>query len=345
MHLSMLPRYPLLDGPTPLQRAANLEAALGSRSPRIYIKRDDLTGLAFGGNKARKLEYLVADALARHATVLVTEGAAQSNHARMTAAAAARAGLECLLILDTRNGDDLGGNLLLDRLMGAEVRLAEDQVTRRKMMAAIGDELVADGQHPYVIPTGGSVPLGAAGYVAFVLELLGQLQALGESPRRIYLASGSAGTQAGIEVGVRAFSASFLVQGIAVSGTAHDMARQTSDLAQETATLLHTRQRFHFGEVLVDDGFIGPGYGKATPEGLEAIRLLARTEAIFLDPVYSGKAMAGLLHHIQTGELRPNDSVVFLHTGGGPSIFAWNERLLEVPESAIAPEPMMDLRR
>ncbi len=344
MHLSMLPRFPLLSGPTPLQRATNLEVSLGSRSPRIYIKRDDLTGLAYGGNKARKLEYLVADALARRSTVLVTEGAAQSNHARMTAAAAARAGLECLLILDTRNGGELGGNLLLDHLMGAEVRLVEDQVTRRKVMATIGDELIADGQIPYVIPTGGSVPLGATGYVAFVLELLGQLQAVGESPRRIYLATGSAGTWAGIEVGVGAFSTSFLVQGIAVSETANDMATQTADLAHETATLLHSRQRFHFGEILVDDGFIGPGYGKATREGLDAIRLLARTEAIFLDPAYSGKAMAGLLRHIQTGELRPNDSVVFLHTGGGPSLFAWNERLLETPESAIELEPVAELR-
>lgn len=345
MHLSTLPRYPLLSGPTPLQRASNLEAALGSLSPRIYIKRDDLTGLAYGGNKARKLEYLVADALARRSTVVVTEGAAQSNHARLTAAAAARAGLKCLLILDSRNGDDLNGNLLLDHLIGATVQMVENQVDRQKVMATIGDDLFADGQRPYVIPTGGSVPLGAAGYVAFVLELLNQLQAIGESPRRIYLATGSTGTQAGIEVGVRAFSASFLVQGIAVSGTTHELVSRTAELAQETATLLHARQRFHFGEILVDDGFIGPGYGKATPEGLDAIRLLARTEAIFLDPVYSAKAMAGLLHHIQTGELRPNDSVVFLHTGGGPSVLAWNERLLAEPRSAIAAEPLFEMSR
>ncbi len=345
MHLSMLPRFPLLNGPTPLQRATNLESALGSRSPRIYIKRDDLTGLAYGGNKARKLEYLVADALARRSTVLVTEGAAQSNHARLTAAAAARAGLECLLILDSRNGDELNGNLLLDHLMGASVRMVENQLDRQKIMATIGEELIADGQHPYVIPTGGSVPLGAVGYVAFTLELLNQLQAIGESPRRIYLASGSTGTQAGIEVGVRAFSASFLVQGIAVSGTSHEMATRTAQLAQETTALLHTRQRFHFGEILVDDGFIGPGYGKATPEGLDAIRLLARTEAIFLDPVYSAKAMAGLLHHIQTGELRPNDSIVFLHTGGGPSVLAWNERLLAEPQRVIAVEPLVEMSR
>jgi 1-aminocyclopropane-1-carboxylate deaminase/D-cysteine desulfhydrase-like pyridoxal-dependent ACC family enzyme len=206
-------------------------------------------------------------------------------------------------------------------------------------MSTIGDELRHDGQHPYVIPTGGSVPLGAAGYVGFVLELLTQLQEVGESPRRLYLATGSQGTQAGIEVGVRAFSASFLVQGIAVSGTAQEIARQTSSLAQATATMLHTRQRFHFGEILVDDSFIGPGYGKPTPEALDAIRLLASTEAIFLEPTYTGKAMAGLLHHIHSGELRANDSVVFLHSGGNPSLFAWNERLLEQPVSAIGLDP------
>ncbi len=335
MHLSRLARYPLVSGPTPLQRATNLESALGGRSPRIYIKRDDLTGLALGGNKARKLEYLVADAVAQRATVLVTEGAAQSNHARLTAAAANRAGLECLLILDRRNGDEIAGNLLLDHLLGAELRIVDDQVSRAALMASITDELRDDGQHPYLIPTGGSVALGAAGYTAFVLELLSQLHEAGESPRRLYLATGSHGTQAGIEVGVRAYSASFLVQGIAVSGTTQEQSRGIARLANETAQLLHTRQKFHHGEILVDDGYIGPGYGKPTPEALEAIRLLARTEGILLDPAYTAKAMAGLLHHIETGELRPNDSVVFLHTGGAPALFAWNERLLETPKSAI----------
>lgn len=335
MHLAMLPRYPLLTGPTPLHRATNLEAAIGGRSPRIYLKRDDLTGLAYGGNKARKLEYLIADAIARRATTIVTEGAVQSNHARLTAAAATRAGLDCILVLDARNGEELAGNLLLDRLMGAEVRVVPDQQTRQRVMREIEGELIADGRRPYVVPTGGSTPLGTVGYVAFVLELLDQLQRLNESPRRLYVANGSAGTQAGIEVGVRAFSASFLVQGIGVSGTTHDLAEQTARLANATADLLHARQRFHYGEILVDDGFVGPGYGKATPEALDAIRLLARTEAVFLEPVYTGKAMAGLLHHIETRELRPSDSVVFLHTGGGPSVFTWGERLLQTPPSAI----------
>src|ERR671916_515379 len=175
MRLATLPRCHLATLPTPVHRARNLETALGPRCPRIYLKRDDLTGLAFGGNKARKLEYLLADALANEATVLVTEGAAQSNHARITAAAAAIAGLRSVLVLDARQGSEVAGNLLLDHLMGAEVRIVSDKVTRAALMASIGDELRAAGERPYVIPTGGSVPLGAAGYVAMIAELLAQL--------------------------------------------------------------------------------------------------------------------------------------------------------------------------
>ncbi|HEX5498827.1 MAG TPA: pyridoxal-phosphate dependent enzyme, partial [Thermomicrobiales bacterium] len=193
MRLATLPRFPLCQLPTPLHRAERLEAALGPAAPRIYLKRDDLTGLAFGGNKGRKLEYLVADALARGATTLVTEGAAQSNHARMTAAAAAIAGLRCVLVLDARNGADLAGNLLLDRLFGAETRLVAGTSERRAEMARIGDELRAAGEVPAVIPTGGSVPLGAAAYVAATLELAQHLHDIGEAPRRLYVATGSQG--------------------------------------------------------------------------------------------------------------------------------------------------------
>ena len=179
MRLATLPRYHLAMLPTPLQRARNLEVTLGPRCPRIYLKRDDLTGLAFGGNKARKLEYLLADALTDRATMLVTEGAAQSNHARMTAAAAVIAGLRSVLVLDARHGSEIAGNLLLDHLLGAEVRIVPDKATRSRLMASIGEELRAAGERPYVIPTGGSVPIGAAGYVAMFTELLAQLLSAG----------------------------------------------------------------------------------------------------------------------------------------------------------------------
>jgi D-cysteine desulfhydrase family pyridoxal phosphate-dependent enzyme len=328
MRLATLPRYPLTTLPTPLHRARNLETALGPRCPHIYLKRDDLTGLAFGGNKARKLEYLLADALANEATMLVTEGAVQSNHARITAAAAAIAGLRSVLVLDARQGSDVAGNLLLDHLLGAEVRIVPDKAARTALMASIGDELRAAGERPYVIPTGGSVPIGAAGYVNMVAELLAQLVSCGEAPSRLYFPTGSMGTQAGLVVGARAFSAPFVVYGVAVEHPVKQLIASGVALANRTAELLGIGQCFDATDIAIDGEFIGAAYGVPTEEGIEAIRLLARTEAVFLDPVYSGKAMAALISHARDGELDPNEAVVFLHTGGGPSLFATGTALL-----------------
>jgi D-cysteine desulfhydrase family pyridoxal phosphate-dependent enzyme len=323
-----MPRFPLATLPTPLQRASNLEAALGPNAPRIYLKRDDLTGLAFGGNKARKLEYLLADALADGATALVTEGAAQSNHARMTAAAAAIAGLRCVLVLDARHGAETAGNLLLDRLLGADVRIVPDKAARKATMAHVAAELQAVGERPYLIPTGGSVPLGAAAYVAMVAELLTQLLAAREAPTRLYFATSSQGTQAGLVVGARAFSAPFHVYGVAVERPRDKLVADCVDLANETAALIDLPSRFQNDDITIDERFAGEAYGVPTEAGLEAIRLLARCEAIFLDPVYSGKAMAALIAHVRAGELDPDDAVIFLHTGGGPSLFPFGTSLL-----------------
>ena len=332
MRLATLPRYPLATLPTPLQRARNLEAALGPRCPRIYLKRDDLTGLAFGGNKARKLEYLLADALANDATVLVTEGAVQSNHARMTAAAAAIAGLRSVLVLDARHGSEIAGNLLLDHLLGADVRIVPDKAARSALMVAIGDKLRAAGEHPYVIPTGGSVPIGASGYVAMVEELIAQLKSSGETASRLYFATGSMGTQAGLVVGARAFSAPFTIYGVAVEHPVPQLIAAGAALANATAALLGLGEEgegtFSALDITINGEFIGPDYGVATQEGLEAIRLLARTEAVFLDPVYTGKAMAAVIAHARADELDPDDAIVFLHTGGGPSVFSAGASLL-----------------
>jgi D-cysteine desulfhydrase family pyridoxal phosphate-dependent enzyme len=328
MRLATLPRYPLATLPTPLQRARNLEVALGPRCPRIYLKRDDLTGLGFGGNKARKLEYLLANALANDATILVTEGAVQSNHARITAAAAVIARLRSVLVLDARHGSDVAGNLLLDHLLGAQVRIVPDKAARSRLMASIGDELRAAGERPYVIPTGGSVPIGAAGYVAMVAELLAQLVTAGEAPSRLYFPTGSLGTQAGLVVGVRAFSAPFAVYGVAVEHPVEQLIADGVTLANGTAELLGISQRFSATDITIDGAFIGAAYGVPTEEGIEAIRLLARTEDVFLDPVYSGKAMAALISHARVGQLDPNEAVVFLHTGGGPSLFATGTTLV-----------------
>ena len=329
MYLATLPRHRLATLPTPLQRAPNLERALGRDAPRIYLKRDDLTGLAFGGNKARKLEYLVADALAQEATVLVTEGAAQSNHARITAAAAAIAGLRCVLVLDARHGAEVAGNLFLDQLLGAEVRIVPGKAERAAEMARVAEALRAAGESPYLIPTGGSVPIGAAGYVAAVGEILEQLMTVADAPSRLYAATGSLGTQAGLVVGACAFAAPFAVYGIAVEQTVERLVAEGVDLANATAERIGLQARFAPGDLVVDGDYIGAGYGLPTAEGIAAIRLLARTEAVFLDPVYSGKAMAGLLSHVRVGQVGPDDAVIFLHTGGGPSLFPFGETLLE----------------
>jgi D-cysteine desulfhydrase family pyridoxal phosphate-dependent enzyme len=328
VHLAKLPKFPLAVLPTPLQRLRNLEAALGPRTPRIWMKRDDLTGLAFGGNKARKLEYLVEDARRQGATVLVSEGAVQSNHARMTAAAARAAGMRCVLVLNAAHGTEVVGNLLLDHLLAADVRITSTREERDALMAKIGDELRAAGEVPYVIPTGGSVPLGAASYVAAVAETLEQLRAVGEAPASLFFASGSLGTQAGLVVGARAFSAPFTVEGVAVLHPVEQLIERCAVLASSTAELIGLETCFAPSDIMLDGAYIGEAYGVATPAGMEAIRLLAETEAILLDPVYSGKAMAAMLAAIRSGRYAADDSVLFLHTGGGPSLFAFGEALL-----------------
>ncbi len=328
MRLASYPRFPLATIPTPLTRAHNLERILGPDCPRIYIKRDDLTGLAFGGNKARKLEYLVAHAIGKGATVLITEGAAQSNHARMTAAAAAIAGLRCCLVLDARLGAEVQGNLLLDHLMGAQVTIVADKHERREAMERVFQQLTTAGEVPYLIPTGGSVPIGALGYVAFVLELLNQLLAIGESPTRLYFPTGSQGTQAGIVVGARCFHAPFVPIGVAVEANAGALRKEALSLVQGICKLLNIPDAFTEQDIVIDDGYVGQAYGVPTEEGVEAIRLLARTEAIFLDPVYTGKAMAGMLADIRAGKIPSSASIIFLHTGGGPSIFAHGSTLV-----------------
>jgi L-cysteate sulfo-lyase len=297
--LAAQPRISLATLPTPLQEAPRLRAALGGpgRCPKILIKRDDLTGLAFGGNKVRKLEFLVADALAQGATRLITAGAAQSNHARMTAAAARVAGLEATLVLTAPHAaPPVQGNLLLDRLLGADVQLIPTGSDELAAMEALAATLRERGERPYVIPVGGSNAIGVFGYVAATLELVGQLVAQGEAPRWLYYANGSRGTQAGLALGAKIYGASYGVRGIAVSG---------GDLEK--------RQR---------------ALAIATPACLEAIALLARHEAIFLDPVYSAKALAGLIADIRAGALDPNEPVVFLHTGGTPALFAHAETLV-----------------
>jgi D-cysteine desulfhydrase family pyridoxal phosphate-dependent enzyme len=331
MSLAFPPRFRLATLPTPLQNATRLRDALGgpTRAPRILIKRDDLTGLAFGGNKARKLEFLVGDATRQGASVLITSGGVQSNHARMTAAAARVAGLGVALVLSARDDPPVQGNLLLDRLLGAEIHVIP--AGSDPMMAVPADEsakvrdvemeLRARGGRPYVIPLGGSSPIGALGYVAGTLELVEQLWAQGETPTRLYYASGSRGTQAGLLLGAALFGATYAVHGVAVSGGDPEKTELAIRLANEAAFLLGRSTRVTAAGGDTDQQHIGSGYGIPTRGGLEAIRMVARAEGIFLDPVYTGKAMAALIDDVRRGVIDPGETVVFLHTGGTPALF------------------------
>lgn len=314
--------------PTPLEDAPRLREALGGRArcPRLLVKRDDLTGLGLGGNKARKLDFLIGDALAKGATSVITTGAAQSNHARMTAAAARRAGLAVDLVLTT--ADDpapLEGNLLLDHLFGARVHMvpAVDPMLAvghdEAVVRQVAEALVADGGRPYVIAVGGSSAVGALGYVAGTAELAGQLAALGVTPRRLYFASGSRGTQAGLTLGAHLLGLPYELHGVAVSGGEPEKIERARRVAREAAALLGADASVDDARFFTDQAFIGEGYGLPTPEGLEAMRLAARCEALVLDPTYTAKGLAALIAHVRSGELGPDDTVVFLHTGGAPA--------------------------
>lgn len=314
--------------PTPLDDAPRLREALGGRArcPRILIKRDDLTGLGLGGNKARKLDFLIGDALAKGATSVITTGAVQSNHARMTAAAARRCGLAVDLVLTTVDDPaPLEGNLLLDHLFGARVHMvpAVDPMLAvghdEAVVHRVAEALVAEGGRPYVIAVGGSSAVGALGYVAGTAELAGQLAALGATPRRLYFASGSRGTQAGLTLGAHLLGMPYELHGVAVSGGEPEKIERARRVATEAAALLGADASVRDARFFTDQGFIGDGYGLPTPAGLEAMRLAARSEALVLDPTYTAKGLAALVAHVRAGELSPDDTVVFLHTGGAPA--------------------------
>ncbi len=328
--MTLLPRVHLAQLPTPITEATRLRDALGgpTRCPRILIKRDDLTALGLGGNKARKLEYLIADALAKGAHTVITTGAVQSNHARMTAAAACMAGLRCVLVLTSRHEQPaLEGNLLLDALFRAEVRFvpSEDPMLAvgrdAEVVAEVVREEQAAGRVPYVIPVGGSSPVGAIGYVTGTEELVGQLRAMGDAPTRLYFGSGSRGTQAGLTLGAKLHGAPYALWGVAVSAGEPEKVVRAMNAANDAAALLGVDTRVGREDLFTDQGFIGEGYGIPTAGGLDAIDLLARTEAILLDPVYTSKGFAAMLAHIRAGDIPPTDTVVFLHTGGMPALF------------------------
>lgn len=311
---------PLAVLPTPLQELARLRQALGG--PRLLVKRDDLTGLGLGGNKVRKLEYLVADARAQGAHTLITAGAPQSNHARQTAAAAARCGLGCVLVLGPIAPTSITGNLLLNTLFGARIRWAGTR-DRFAVMDEVAAEERAAGRTPYIIPYGGSNAIGAAGYLHAVGELVRQLAEQGRSVDHIVFASSSGGTQAGMVVGAQAYGLSAHILGISVDKDAPALRRTVYDLALLTAAHHGVPLELTMDDVAVNADYTGAGYAvMGTPES-EAIRLVAATEGLVLDPVYTGRAMAGLIDLIRRGVFAPDETVLFWHTGGAPALFAY----------------------
>jgi L-cysteate sulfo-lyase len=326
MHLSRFPRARLCHVPTALELMPRLTEALGG--PALWIKRDDCTGLATGGNKTRKLDFLMGEALERDADCVVTQGAVQSNHVRQTAAAATRLGLDCMVLLERRVPDvapdyETTGNVFLDHLFGAQIRFVEGGQDMNAAAEALGRELEGQGRRPYVIPGGGSNPVGALGYVSCALEMLGQANDMGLRIDHLVHATGSAGTQAGLVVGLVGTNSGIPVLGISVRQPKERQEQMVHGLAERTAQHLGVAGGIPREAVVANSDHVGPGYGQSTPEMVDAIRLLARTEGILLDPVYSGKGMAGLIALIRAGRFRKDENVVFLHTGGSVGLFAY----------------------
>ena len=331
MDLARFPRRRYTPGPTALEALPNLTRALGG--PKLWIKRDDTLGLAAGGNKTRKLEFLVADALAQDADTLVTCGAPQSNHCRLTLAAAAREGLKCRLVLEERvaGGYDpkASGNNFLCGLMGVEkvtvVPAGSDLPAAMETMAA---DLPAAGRKAYIIPGGGSNALGALGYVACADEIIAQAFDLGLALDHIVTPSGSAGTHAGLLTGLVGRRVGIPLTGVNVSRPRELQETNVHTLALATAEKLGLPPIPREAVVALGD-WVGPGYSLPTPEMVEAVHMLARLEGVLLDPVYTGKAMAGLIGLVRRGAFQSRDNVLFVHTGGSPALFAYQDVLRE----------------
>jgi L-cysteate sulfo-lyase len=305
---------------------ANLTSLLGG--PKLYIKRDDCTGLATGGNKTRKLDFLMGDALAQGADTIVTQGAVQSNHVRQSAAAAAKLGLTCAILLERRVPDagvdyETTGNVFLDKLYGASIEFRPPGLDMNAEAEALAGRLRDDGAKPYVIPGGGSNRVGALGYVSAGLELIGQANDRDLLIDTVVLATGSAGTQAGLLVGLEGSNSGIDILGISVRQPKDKQEEVVHKLANETADHLGVKGGISRDRVVANGDYVGPGYGQLTPETVEAIKLTAQREGILLDPVYSGKGMAGLIGLIRQGFFSEDDTVVFLHTGGSAALFAY----------------------
>jgi len=331
MLLSRFPRVSLAHLPTPLELLPRLSEHLGG--PNIYVKRDDCTGLGTGGNKTRKLEFLMADALAQNADVVITQGAVQSNHARQTAAAACKLGMECELIFERRvdNPPDAyinSGNILLDRIFGANLRDVDKGSDMDAAMEEVAAELRGQGKTPYIIPGGGSNRIGALGYVDCALELMGQANNTGLVIDHVVHATGSAGTQAGLLAGLKATNANIPLLGIGVNAPQDVQEEKVYKLAVETAAYIGAPGTVLRADVIANCDYVGEGYGIPTQAMNDAVMLLARLEGLLFDPVYSGKGLAGMLDLVGRGYFDGVKNIVFLHTGGVAGLFGYADQLV-----------------
>ncbi|MGD2155453.1 MAG: D-cysteine desulfhydrase family protein [Anaerolineales bacterium] len=318
----MIPRIRIAHLPTPVEALPKLTLALGG--PKLFVKRDDQTGLAFGGNKTRKLEYLIAEAQAHGAKTLITSGAVQSNHCRQTAAAAAKFGLRCILVLSGQIPNFPSANLLLDHLFGAEI-VWSGRREREVVLHETFQRAWNEGRRPYLVPYGGSSPTGAAAYTFALQELLEQVQdepLSGCPPNWIVFASSSGGTQAGLALGAKLFGFQGKILGISVDEPAEELNKRVAALAGEIADHIGESGSIVPENVLVNDDYNTAGYGVLGDSEREAIRLFAQSEGLLLDPVYTGRAAAGMIDLIRQGFFSSDDTILFWHTGGTPGLFA-----------------------
>jgi D-cysteine desulfhydrase len=331
MNLAKFPRRRYTEGQTPIEKLTRLSAELSG--PTIYVKRDDLLGLMGGGNKTRKLEFLVADALSQGADTLITCGAVQSNHCRLTLAAAVKEGMKCRLVLEERvegsYNPEASGNNFLFRLLGVEkIKVVPGGSNMMKEMQDVANDLAAEERKAYIIPGGGSTSIGATGYVACAEEILAQSFEKGLNIDHIVCASGSAGTHAGLVAGFYGNNSDIPVIGVNVSRTKNEQEELVYDLVQSTAAHVGIKSSIPREAVVCFDEYVGPGYSLPTPEMVEAVRMLAMTEGILIDPVYTGKAMSGLIDLIRKGYFSKDENVLFVHTGGSPAIYAYIQEFL-----------------
>ncbi len=311
-----IPRLRFAHLPTPIEEMPRLSAELGG--PRLFIKRDDQTGLALGGNKTRKLEFLVAEAQQQGAKMLISAGAMQSNHCRQTAAAAAKFGMECILVLNGQHPEQPSGNLLLDFLFNADVVWVEDRKDRDRVLQHTYETALAAGNKPYLVPYGGSSPTGALGYAFAVEELMGQ----GLNPDWIIFGTSSGGTHAGLTLGARVFGCKSRILGISIDEPVAVLKSSVSSLASAASEKFGQRIIFSGSDVLANEDYCQEGYGVFGDGEREAICLFAGMEGILLDPVYTGRAAAGMIDLIRKGQLKKGETVLFWNTGGQPALFA-----------------------